>query len=196
MRCFYCFWSQRKLSCVSFNPITRFFIFTLRLSAPLSRSFTPSSAQGSLPHELGARVFLRMQADSPEPTWPEPSLPEKTPTEWIEPLTSEHSAILHPPTTGTHTHTHTFTFSLACHNKMPPKSLALPNESLSSVTAFGHQLASHDVSENVKPIGSDRNSLREAEKVSRRLHSLLEPQVSRERRWFPSSDGGHCLSRC
>ena len=112
MRCFYCFWSQRKLSCVSFNPITRFFIFTLRLSAPLSRSFTPSSAQESLPHglfELGARVFLRMQADSPEPTWPEPSLPEKTPTEWIEPLTSEHSAILHPPTTGTHTHTQTHT---------------------------------------------------------------------------------------
>ena len=125
MRCFYCFWSQRKLSCVSFNPITRFFIFTLRLSAPLSRSFTPSSAQGSLPHELGARVFLRMQADSPEPTWPEPSLPEKTPTEWIEPLTSEHSAILHPPTTGTHTHTHTPSHSLSpattkCHPSLWP----------------------------------------------------------------------------
>ena len=115
------------------------------------------------------------------------------------PLSIQPSSIPQPQWTHTHTqthtHTHTFTVSLACHNKMPPKSLALPDEPLSSVTAFGYQLASHDVSENVKPIESDRNSLREAERVSRRLHSLLEPQVSRERRWFPSSDGGQCLSR-
>ena len=139
---FYCFWSQRKLSCVSFNPLTRFSILTLRLSAPLPRRLTPSSAQESLPHglfDLGARLFLRMQADSPEPTRPEPSLPEKNTRsmDWASDLW----ALSHPPSPNhselTHTHTHTFTFSLACHNKMPPKSLALPSESLSSVTAFG-----------------------------------------------------------
>ena len=133
MHCFYCFWSQTKLSCVSFNLLTRFSIFTLRLSAPLSRSLTPSSAQESLPHglyELRAHLFLRMQADSPESTRPKPSLPEKTPIVCIEPLTSEHSAILHPPTTvnsHTHTNTHTHTPSqslspatIKCHPSLWP----------------------------------------------------------------------------
>ena len=152
MHCFYCFWSQKKLSCVSFNLQTRFRIFTLWLSAPLSRSLMPSQPRD---HYLtvfmswGTHLFLRIQADSPDPTQPEPSPPGKTPTVSIELLSSEHSAFLcpyHGELTHTHTHTHTSCSLLPATTKCHPSLWSLPMNHSHQWHAFRHQLVSHDVS--------------------------------------------------